>query len=162
MNESWLPVPEWVGYYEVSDQGRVRSLSRSVTEPSGRTQHHVGRVLRPGTGDQGYSVVVLCGDGVKKSQAVHVLVLTAFVGPRPSGLVTRHGNGVKSDNRAVNLRWGTRTENAYDAVRHGQHPMSKRTTCPRGHPYTHRNAKQRFCRTCIRARARRANHKETV
>jgi len=30
LRERWLPLPGWVGLYEVSDQGRVRSLRRKT------------------------------------------------------------------------------------------------------------------------------------
>ncbi len=49
----------------------------------------------------------------------HRLVLTAFRGPCPEGMVTRHLNGVRTDNRLVNLAWGTPCENEADKVRHG-------------------------------------------
>ncbi|WP_082986256.1 HNH endonuclease signature motif containing protein [Mycobacterium gordonae] len=55
---------------------------------------------------------------------VHTLVCTAFYGPRPDGMECRHLNDVKSDNRAVNLCWGTMSENHEDAVRNGlRHPL---------------------------------------
>lgn len=30
MSEQWKAIPGWEGYYEVSDQGRVKSCARSV------------------------------------------------------------------------------------------------------------------------------------
>jgi len=53
------------------------------------------------------------------SRRVHVLVCEAFHGPRPVGQEVRHLNGNKRDNRAENLRWGTRDENVADMIRHG-------------------------------------------
>lgn len=48
-----------------------------------------------------------------------MLVMLAFVGPRPDGLDVCHGNGNPADNRLENLRYGTRSENMRDALRHG-------------------------------------------
>jgi HNH endonuclease len=45
---------------------------------------------------------------------VHKLVLEAFVGPAPEGMLCRHENDVKSDNNLKNLSWGTPLDNAYD------------------------------------------------
>jgi hypothetical protein len=50
---------------------------------------------------------------------IHVLVLTAFVGPRPTGLHACHNNGNSLDNHLTNLRWDTVRENALDRIRHG-------------------------------------------
>jgi hypothetical protein len=57
--------------------------------------------------------------GRGNSQCVHKLVLLAFVGPNPPKYECLHANGDPADNRLVNLRWGTRSENIQDAVRHG-------------------------------------------
>jgi hypothetical protein len=48
---------------------------------------------------------------------VYRLVAHAFLGRRPAGLVTRHLNDVKSDNRLQNLVYGTHKENGEDRVR---------------------------------------------
>lgn len=36
----WLPVVGWEGYYEVSDQGQVRSVERVVTYRDGRSRRY--------------------------------------------------------------------------------------------------------------------------
>jgi hypothetical protein len=51
---------------------------------------------------------------------VHTLVLLAFRGPCPPGMMCRHLNGDKTDNRLENLVWGTAAENNADMVRHGR------------------------------------------
>lgn len=59
----------------------------------------------------------------KKSRAhhrfVHILVLEAFVCPRPPGMVSRHGSAGKYDNHVSNLSWGTQKENIADKERDG-------------------------------------------
>jgi hypothetical protein len=94
--------------YEISSDGLVRR----VTPKRGAK---VGRVLRAATTPSGYSIVNVSG----KMKFVHVLVLEAFVGPRPDGAEARHNNDVKSDNRVANLCWGTHSENYVDRVRNG-------------------------------------------
>lgn len=51
--------------------------------------------------------------------SVHRLVCEAFHGPCPAGQETAHNNGVKTDNRADNLRWDTRPGNMADKLVHG-------------------------------------------
>ncbi len=103
--EEWRPVPGWVGRYEVSTLGRVRSLV-------------VGRELRPNRW-QGYCRVLLGWHRRQFRASVHSLALTSFVGPRAPGMEARHLNGDPTDNRLVNLAWGTRAENDADRERHG-------------------------------------------
>lgn len=70
--------------------------------------------------EAGYSRVSL-GQGKKRPCIpVHKLICKAFHGERPSpSHEIRHLNGVKEDNRAENLAWGTRSENAKDRAKHG-------------------------------------------
>lgn len=111
MVEIWKAVVGHEGQYEVSNLGRVRSLTRYVrlvakgTETS-RISH--GRILLPGRSRTGHMSVVI---GKGNSRMVHQLVLEAFVGPRPPDTEALHLNHNPSDNKVTNLRWGTRQEN---------------------------------------------------
>ena len=106
--EIWVPVAGFEGLYEVSDQGQVRSLMRGT------------RVLRPYPNKRGYLRVNLCKDGRVKIMYLHLLVLAAFKGACPPGQEGCHGRGGRSDNRAVNLDWGSRSKNnGIDKVRDG-------------------------------------------
>lgn len=112
MIERWLPVVGHETAYEVSDQGRVRSLPRSWQQASrsGTIYTHTvkGRLLRPGRMTAGHQSVAI---GRGNSRTVHSLVMEAFVGPRPEGHEILHLNEDPSDNRLVNLKYGTRSEN---------------------------------------------------
>lgn len=151
MTENWLPVVGYEGLYEVSDRGRVRSLARVCA--AGRKRK--GRILSQSSGRYGHRRVVLYRDAVRTQWMAHVLVLTAFVGPRPEGMECCHGNGNPADNRVENLRWDTRSANQRDSVRAGTHGMTRRTHCPQGHEYTEQNTSRsggtRKCKECRRA-----------
>lgn len=157
-DEQWRPVVGYEGLYEVSDQGRVRSLGR-VAIRRGYPLRIPGRVLRPTPGDAGRVCIRLFNrDGVKKTLRVSVLVLAAFVGPRPEGLDGCHNNGDPTDNRLSNLRWDTRSANARDAVRHGTNNEVRKMHCPRKHPLvapnlagSHARRGRRTCLACHRA-----------
>lgn len=112
--EEWRPVKGFECFYQVSDQGQVRSLDRIAR--NGREVH--GRILRPGR-NKGYLQVSLNVDGKGHNRAVHALVAEAFIGPRPLGLDVCHNNGKRDDNRAANLRYDTRKGNFADCVVHG-------------------------------------------
>ncbi len=131
--ESWLPVVGYEGLYEVSDLGRVRSLSRNRRDGRG---YLPGRVLRPGPQRRGYLTVSLTdADGCVRSRRVHQLVLGAFVGPRADGMEVLHNNDVPGDNRLVNLRYGTRSDNQRDIYRNGRRGMHSVAYCPCGHVF---------------------------
>lgn len=131
--EQWRPVSGHEGAYEVSDRGRVRSLDRvhtyeRVDQYSGRMltvrRVHRGKMLRPGAQQSGHLSVVL---GRGNTRSVHILVLEAFVGPRPGpqheGL---HWDDDTKNNALPNLRWGTRGDNLRDAARNGRTPTGER------------------------------------
>lgn len=116
MTERWKPVVGFEGYYEVSDQGRVRSLDR--LDAQGRDWP--GRVMSLGKTRGDYLTVHLCLHAVRSNPRVNRLVAEAFLGPAPTPQhEAAHLNGVRSDNHAGNLKWKTKVENHEDKVRHG-------------------------------------------
>lgn len=121
--ETWRPVPGWVGYYEVSDQGRVRSLPRVVQHPQGPIRR-VGKTLALVRTPGGYLEARLNRNGQRTTVGVHRLVLLAFVGPAPAGTEACHYDDDPANNTLGNLRWATRSENTRDKVRNGGHPFA--------------------------------------
>lgn len=158
MSEEWTPLPGWEEYYEVSDQGKVRSKDRKTTDRIGRVSIRKGRELKQTTNHKGYRIVRLSLSGKKTHKRVSRLVLETFVGPCPEGMVACHNDGVKTNNYLSNLRWDTPSENNKDKVRHGTCHESRKTHCPRGHEFVPENIapwhrKGRTCLACARARA---------
>lgn len=122
--ERWLPIPGYEGHYEVSDQGRVRSLARIIsrTMADGSVQHQLRpeRFLRQySRNGSWYPRVTLTVEFEKKTVSVHTLVLSAFVGACPDGQECRHLDGDFLNNRLGNLEWGTHPENEADKIAHG-------------------------------------------
>jgi len=107
-NERWEPITEYEGLYEVSDLGRVRR-----TADSSNRRFKKGYELSPMSVGKGYLSVTLHDDGRNQRCYVHRLVGFAFCSPPVSldGVEINHRNGVKTDNRAENLEWVTRSEN---------------------------------------------------
>ena len=116
--EQWKPVLGYEGLYEVSDQGRVRSLPGKRW--NGQAIHYFkGRILRPQSKSR-YLQVTLSKNGKVKSIKIHQLVTEAFLPPCPGvqGKQSHcyqidHINDDSRDNRACNLQWLTRYENGY-------------------------------------------------
>lgn len=101
------PVPGWPGYF-VTPNGAV--MSRKVRPTR----------LRQYVNGYGYTWVNLKDGQRRRSAFVHVLILEAFVGPRPEdGHHARHLDGDQTNNTLGNLAWGSAEENGQDRVRHG-------------------------------------------
>ena len=116
MNEIWKIIPSYPDY-EASTLGRIRRKT------GGSRNTKVGRILKHMIHYKGYVRVDL---GAKaKGKRVHHLILEAFVGPRPEGKQTNHINGIKSDNRLVNLEWVTPQQN----VRHSFDKLGHKALC---------------------------------
>lgn len=76
----------------------------------------------------GYPTVKIYIKGKRRHVTVHSLVAIAFLKKKPSPKhEIRHLNGIKTDNRINNLRWGTRKQNASDRARHGNTVMGERS-----------------------------------
>lgn len=114
----WLPAIGYEGFYEVSDDGHVRSLSRQYVSKTGRKVTVQARKLKVGIVN-GYHVVSLSKDGKSKSFRLHCLMMLTFVGPCPSGHEVCHWDGKRDNNHLSNLRYGTKVENMEDRIRHG-------------------------------------------
>ena len=110
MNEVWHPVPDWEGLYEVSDQGRVKSLARTVPRRNKGDLVLKERILRHATNKRGYRQVSLCRDCKGTSIFIHKLVASAFLG-EAQGREVNHISADKTDNSLSNLEYLTHAEN---------------------------------------------------
>lgn len=118
-------MPGLVGYVAGSD-GSIWSRWKP-TYPTG--QGRIGAVwvlsdtrrrLRDADNGDGRRVVHIRIKGRRGAMhKVHRLVLLAFVGPCPPGLVGCHNDGNPANNTPGNLRWDTRSGNMADTVAHG-------------------------------------------
>lgn len=104
----WRSIPEFGARYIVSSDGHVRNID-------------TGRLLFGEIDCDGYRRVNLSRDGKTYKRRVHRLVCEAFHGPCPPNMECCHGDGVRLNNRASNLRWATRADNVRDAIGHGTH-----------------------------------------
>jgi len=88
--------------------------------PDGRIKGPSGRFLNPSPNSHGYRLAWHGPRSNRRSISVHILVCTAFHGPKPAPYYeVCHLNGNRSDNRAQNLAWGTPGDNARDRTLHG-------------------------------------------
>lgn len=129
MIENWRPVVGFEEFYEVSDQGRVRSITRLVKASRGGFRTHAGKILKPHSHVAGYPMAALSVNGVITHRTVHSLVAEAFIGPRPPGQQVRHKSTDKSDSSLENIEYGTVKENMKDKMRDGTQPQGEGVYC---------------------------------
>jgi hypothetical protein len=105
MDEIWKDIPNYEGLYQVSNLGRVKSVSRRMW--SGSVYYtSKERILKNQLGSSGYYKVNLNKNGIKTNHNIHVLVGMAFHDHVPNGYddLIDHINENKLDNRAENLQ----------------------------------------------------------
>lgn len=105
------PIPGWEGLYKASSDGHIFSEDRIVPSKRWGTMTLKGRKLRQHPRANGYLKVSLCRESRPTCRSVHLLVALTFIGPRPNGHDIDHKNRDKQDNRAINLRYVTRSIN---------------------------------------------------
>ena len=114
--EEWKEIPGWVGYYEASNLGNIRSIKRYLEVPHPHSgmlyiRPYGGQQLSPKTGDGGYLYVSLWRENKGHMCAVHRLVCGAFTGHIPNELVCNHIDANRSNNTIQNLEFITQKEN---------------------------------------------------
>lgn len=99
VDEVWKPIPNYEGFYEVSNMGKVRSVYR------------YRRILKPMISNAGYERVDLFKNKHRKQFSVHRLVANAFIDNPSEKPFVNHKDENKLNNSADNLEWVTHVEN---------------------------------------------------
>jgi NUMOD4 motif/HNH endonuclease len=119
VRERWKDVPGYVGVYQASTLGRVRTVDRTLLQVSRwgtpMLRRFAGFVLSPCVDKDGYLYV--CMKTAGGNQRVHRVVAAAFIDNPEGKPQVNHKNGDRQDNRPVNLEWCTNSENHLHAFR---------------------------------------------
>lgn len=120
-------IPGFPDYF-INKSGEVYSMAPRSNRGRPKQPVKISTYLK-----HGYHAIDLSRDGKSYKKYVHRLILEVFRSKCPKGYQCRHLNGVRTDNRLENLKWGSRSENQMDRARHGtsnageSHPQSKYT-----------------------------------
>ena len=119
-----ISCPSYPGY-SVDIEGNVYTHRKRYGKGIGRgggvviTKKHC-RKMNQYIGHGNYLYVSISTAKGQRSIPVHLVILDAFMGPRPEGHETRHLDGNPQNNMLDNLCYGTAKENAQDRILHGR------------------------------------------
>lgn len=102
MNEVWKAVPGYEGSYEVSNQGRFRSLDRLGITRRGFERKYKGKIMKTNS-STGKTTIHLSNSTEQKLFNVGELVYTTFVGEITPGQLLTHRNGDITDCSVENI-----------------------------------------------------------
>ena len=102
--EEWKDIKGYEGIYQVSNEGRVRSVRKQ-------------KLMKPKTDKKGYKVIQFSVNGKRRAFKVNRLVAQAFI-ENPNNLpCTNHKDCNPANNRVENLEWCDYTYNNHYASR---------------------------------------------
>lgn len=102
--EKWAEIPRY-SLYQASTMGRLKTFN---WKNQGRE-----RIMKPALDGCGYLRTMLKNDNGKiETIKVHRIILKTFLGePIFDNYECNHKNGIRTDNRLINLEWISRSEN---------------------------------------------------
>lgn len=98
MEEQWKDIIGYVGLYQISNYGFVKSIARNGTS-------NEDRILQIHKDKDGYSCVSLIKNGRRLKFLVHRLVAIHFVKNPNNYTIVKHIDGDKDNNYFENLEW---------------------------------------------------------
>lgn len=127
-NEIWKDIPEYEGYYQASNLGRIRSVDRISIMKDGRSRKRQGCIIKSELNNSGYKLVHLYIDGKRSAVLVHRMIALTFIENKDNKAYVNHVDCNKQNNELYNLEWCTGFENMKHAVDNGLFVAYKRTT----------------------------------
>lgn len=133
MKEIWKDIEGYEGLYQVSNNGKVRSIDRTKLHWVGGKSNVHGRELKPYVNSNGYKQIVLSIEGKTKSIIVHRLVSQSFIKNPKNKPQVNHIDGDKLNNCVSNLELVSAKDNMLHAYKiglrnkGGKHHWSKLT-----------------------------------
>lgn len=120
--EIWRDIFGYEGFYQISNQGNVRSLDRTQNRKNKGKIHYKGKQIKPQRNSSGYLRVELKANGKQQRWFVHRLVALHFVyNPDPQkNTIVNHIDNNPLNNAADNLEWTTYGGNMQHAKAQGR------------------------------------------
>ncbi len=118
MIEVWKDIEDYIHLYQISNFGRVRSLTKKVQYSDRRLRNYPEKILKPRINGKGYYFVTLY-DSDKYQISIHRLVAKAFIDNPFGKFCVNHKDSNRLNNVVDNLEWVTYKENTEHAILKG-------------------------------------------
>jgi hypothetical protein len=110
--EEWKDIKEYEGFYQISNLGNIKGISRYVKNKHNTLSYLKEKILKQTKDKDGYCYLHLSKNGISKRHKTHTLVCENFLEKKINeSLVIDHINNIKNDNRFTNLQYITLREN---------------------------------------------------
>jgi hypothetical protein len=107
------------GLYKINTNGHVYSYPKRWISGKGVVKQHNGKRLKAGISYNGYRIITLRKNGIKKTFRINRLVAKHFIKNPQNKPHVNHKNGNKLEDRVKNLEWNTVSENVLHAYANG-------------------------------------------
>lgn len=116
VSEEWRDIIGYEGWYQVSSEGRIKSVDRLVRHRKGFVKLPE-KILNPSRHYAGYLIISLYKNRQRKACFVHRLVAGAFIENSDANVKreVNHKDKDRTNNRTANLEWVSPAENAQHA-----------------------------------------------
>ena len=118
MEEIWKDIPEYQGFYQISNLGRVKRKKRNVNSFIQKSGFRTisDRICNSQDNGKGYKQIYVSINNKRKLFYIHRLVAIHFIENPDNKPQVNHKDGNKSNNVFNNLEWCSRIENIKHAI----------------------------------------------
>ena len=122
---------------------QIKGFPNYSITTNGKVWSHIrNKRLKPYKDSGGhYQVRLYVSSSKSYDKLVHRLILETFVSSCPDGMECRHLDGNPENNNINNLRWGTRSENIQDSIKHGTHSCLRQGELSNRHKLTEQDVR---------------------
>lgn len=123
MEEIWKEIPNYEGYYAISNIGRVKALEREIINSKGVKNIRKERIKKQFETRDGYYSVKLSKNGKDRRYFTHVLVAKTFIENKDysHGWEINHKDCNRKNNNVDNLEWVRHVDNVSYSVNKGHY-----------------------------------------
>lgn len=116
MEEIWKDIPQYMGLYQASDIGRIKSVAKFLPRKNSLDRFYPEKILKGYLTVYGYRAYKVWSPKGMVAIFGHRLVAYAFLPQKKDKPFINHKNSNRDDNRVENLEWCNHTENMFHSI----------------------------------------------